>query len=263
MTPPRVASGAGRPPSAPAWLFAGAIAGAACAPAATPLAPQTSASWRGGIERLATLRRGAARDEARTFRVTLSLREPFTGKTLRARGAVAVSPPDALRMILVGPGGTTALDLWTRGDRFRFAVPAIDLVKRGDDRTARASMRGMPVDFLRWWFLRPAEGTLLWHERKLDADRFVLRDGAAIVDLVARDDGRLTATRSTWERDPAGELHRLEEEQVEASGVGCSNVSYRQRSTGLRVEVTCEGEEHAAAPSPRAFEDPDAPRSAP
>jgi hypothetical protein len=260
---PGIAPAAVRPTSVPAWLFAGAIASSACAPAPVPLAPPTSASWRAGVERLATLRRSALADHARTFRVTLALREPFTGKTLRARGAVAVSPPDALRMILVGPGGTTALDLWTRGDRFRFAVPAIGLVKRGDERTARGSMRGMPVDFLRWWFLRPADGTLLWHARDAGGDRFVLRDGAAVVDLFARDDGHLTATRTTWERDASGDLRRLEEEQVEASGVRCSSVSYRQRSTGLRVEVTCEGEEHAAAPSPRAFEDPDGAGSAP
>jgi hypothetical protein len=247
----------------PFWLFAGAIASAACAPSPAPLAAPTSASWHAGLERLATLRRIASAERPRTFRVTLSLREPFTGKTLRARGAVAVSPPDALRMILVGPGGTTALDLWTREGRFRFAVPAIGLVKRGDDRTPRASMRGMPVDFLRWWFLRPAEGTLLWHQRDTRSDRFVLRDGDAIVDLVARDDGAISAARSVWERDPSGELRRLEEEEVESSGVGCSTVSYRQRSTGLRVDVTCEGEERSAPPTPRAFIDPDAAEGAP
>jgi hypothetical protein len=246
------------------WFLAGAIATAGCAPAAATLAPPTSASWRAGLDRLEALRRAATPDRPRTYRETLSLREPFTGKTLRARGGVAVSPPDALRMILVGPGGTTALDLWSRGDRFRFAVPAINLVKRGDERTARASMRGMPVDFLRWWFLRPAAGTLLWHERQADGDRFVLRDGAAIVDLEAHDDGRIEAKRTLWERDASGEQHRLEEERVEASGPGCAKVSYHQRSTGLEVEVACEGEETSAAPSPRAFEDPDlAAREAP
>ena len=153
--------------------------------------------------------------------MTLSLREPFTGKTLRARGGVAVSPPQARRLIHVGPGGTTALDLWTRGDRFRFAVPAIGLVKRGDERTARASMRGMPVDFLRWWFLRPADGKLLWHERAAAADRFVLRDGAAVVDLVARDDGRvhrdaldLGARRAGERSSPRGRAGRGERRRL-------------------------------------------------
>jgi hypothetical protein len=245
-------------PGAPTWILAGALASAACAPPPTPLQRPSTASWRAGKDRLDALRRAATPATPRTLRVTLALREPFTGKTLRARGGVAVAPPESLRLILVGPGGTTALDLWAKGERFRFAVPAIGLVKRGDAATPRASMRGMPVDFLRWWLLRPAAGELLWHERAPGGDRFVLRDGAAIVDLFARDDGRVEATRTVWERDADGALFRLEDEHVEASGVGCATVAYRQRSTGLEVNVVCEGEETERAPSPRAFEDPDA-----
>src|SRR4029079_240686 len=104
--------------------------------------------------------------------------------------------------ILLGPGGTTALDLWAKDDQFRFAVPAIDLLRRGDASTPREQMRGLPVDFLKWWLLRPAEGSLLWHERKGPAERFVLRDGPAIVDLCALDDGAVIARRMTWGGGP-------------------------------------------------------------
>ena len=70
-------------------------------------------------------------------------------------------------MILVGPGGTTALDVWVTKDRFRFAVPAIKLEKRGGVDPAEA--KGLPIGMLRWWFLSPLAGRLL--ARALDAGR--------------------------------------------------------------------------------------------
>jgi hypothetical protein len=161
-------------------------------------------------------------------------------------------------MVLLGPGGTTALDLWLDGGRVRFAVPALELLRRGDASTPRASMRGLPVDFLGWWLLRPFEGTLLWYAREPGDDqggareRFLLRDGEAVVDLRVFDDGRVVATRSTR----AGA--RAETETVEARSLGCGPVVYTQATTGLRIEVTCEGEE-PRPPNPRAFVDPDAP----
>ena len=46
---------------------------------------------------------------------------------LQARGAVAMDPAAGdLRMILLGPGGATAIDLWMHGDAYRFVVPALD-----------------------------------------------------------------------------------------------------------------------------------------
>ncbi|KYF90611.1 hypothetical protein BE20_17135, partial [Sorangium cellulosum] len=207
----------------------------------------------------------------RTLRVRLALREPRTGQVLEARGAIAIAPPaidgrapaaggaaeGALRMILLGPGGTTALDLWARGDRFRFAVPALDLLKRGDASTPRASLRGLPVDFLRWWMLHPAAGTLLWYERAASTASFVLRDGDAVIDLRVDDRGLIGARRTTWAAEGA-RRRKLDEEVVIAEGVGCGHVRYAQASTGLLVTVTCEAEERDRAPDPRAFVDPDA-----
>jgi hypothetical protein len=155
-------------------------------------------------------------------------------------------------MILLGPGGTTALDLWMDGARYRFAVPAIGLQRRGDLGAPRAERRGLPVDFLGWWLLRPASGELLWYGRAPGGERFVLRDGGAVVDLVVGARGQMTARRTTW----AGAT-RLDDETVEAEAPGCAEVRYHQGSTGLTVTVRCEGEA-AGEPPARALADPDA-----
>jgi hypothetical protein len=232
-------------------------------PAACATATESSAAeWKRARERLSELRLGLRGSGPHTLRLSVKLREPFLGRVMEARGAVALSPPSALRMILLGPGGTTALDLWVRDDSFRFAVPAIDLMRRGDASTPREQMRGLPVDFLKWWLLRPAEGTLLWHGRGDGADRFVIRDGRAIVDLCALDDGSVAARRTVWGKgggapSASGDLALLDEESIAATRRGCGPVRYTQASTGLEVAVVCEGEETSRAPNPRAFVDPD------
>ncbi len=205
------------------------------------------------------LRRSAA--VASTRRLALELREPHTGRVLAARGAVAVLPPRALRMILLGPGGTTALDLWASGDRYRFAVPVIDLKKRGDLGGPPEERRGLPVDFLTFWLLRPASGRLLWHAREAAADRFVLRgDGAAVVDLRAFDDGRIDVRRATWSSgggrrappppgrgDRDGRPARLRHRALRASS-----------STGLSRDRAPARTRRRGDPPARALVDPDA-----
>jgi hypothetical protein len=223
---------------------------AACSPALPPRPPDpTTAEWRRGLDRLAALRRSVA--SPRTQRIAVEIREPRSGRTLAARGAVALAPPRALRMILLGPGGTTALDLWMEGSAFRFAVPAIDLNKRGDLGGPREERRGLPVDFLGWWLLHPLDGELLWHGREAASDRFVLRDGGAVIDLRAADDGRVEARRSSWSGP-----ERLDEETIHAAAFGCAEARYHQRSTGLDVIVRCEGETLGAPPA-RALADPE------
>ncbi|MEO7329006.1 MAG: hypothetical protein ABI193_10535 [Minicystis sp.] len=226
-----------------------------------PLHPDAAPStedWQAARAALRTLR--VATGSPRTLKLGLTLREPLSGRVLTARGAAAIKPPDALRMILLGPGGTTALDLWIHGDAYRFAIPAIGLRKRGDAATPAVERRGLPVDFLRFWLLRPAEGALLWAERERapDAQRFLLRDGPALVDLRSFEHQRIEARRSTWSSDLPGEPpHLLDVETVRASALGCGEVHYHQASTGLDVTVQCEGEEKAP-PNPQAFVDPDA-----
>lgn len=239
------------------------LASCSLAPSKTPISspPPTLESWRHAKQLLAGMAERANRP--RTMRIALALREPITGRTLESRGALAVSPPESLRMILLGPGGTTSLDLWLHADEFRFAVPAIDLLKRGNAQTPRANMRGLPVDFLRWWLLRPTSGTLLWHVARDAGTQFVLRDGHAIVDLHVAHSGKIKARRTTWEpsAEHPDEQQKIDEETVEADRLGCGVVQYRQASTNLRVTVTCESEDVDRPPNPKAFVDPDAPAS--
>jgi hypothetical protein len=183
--------------------------------------------------------------------VSLGFAAPYMPTKVSARGGVAMSPPGDLRMILTGPGGVTGLDLWLHDGRFRFAVPAIDRVIRGDTSTPAEKKRGLPVDFLRWWMLDPLAGELLWAGRDDDGLHFVLRDRDAYVDATIAKDGRVTATRTTW--NEAGE--KIDEETLSASSMGCGHIEYKQRSTELSVEATCE-KELGTVPA-RAFVDPD------
>lgn len=245
-----------------ALLGVGSASCAASSAAAPHEGPRpTVASWRHARRTLSSLEQTASRP--RTMQISLSLREPITRRTLESRGALAVAPPESLRMILLGPGGTTSLDLWLHADQFRFAVPAIDLLRRGDSKTPKADMRGLPVDFLRWWLLRPTSGTLLWHVPDAEGDRFVLRDGPSIVDLRVARSGRVTARRTTWEEssDKPGERRKIDDESIDADRFGCGLVRYEQASTNLLVTVKCESEETKRAPNPRAFVDPDAPET--
>lgn len=227
---------------------------AGCSPRPSQ-APPSLKEWRRGLERLEALRKVAGRP--RTERLTIEISEPHTGKILTARGAAAIAPPRSLRMLLVGPGGTTALDVWIHGERYRFAIPAIELIKRGSTAAPRSERRGLPVDFLGYWLLHPAAGDLLWYTREPRGERFVLRDGDAIVDLSAREDGSVEARRTTWAK-----TGRIEDETVTAERMGCGKVRYHQGSIGLDVTVTCEGDAFVAPPS-RAFVDPDAEEDAP
>ncbi|AKT43192.1 hypothetical protein [Chondromyces crocatus] len=236
--------------------------------------PLSVEDQRRGLQRLEAFRKEADGLGARTLRVSFALREPRFGRLLEARGAVAIAPrldpgipgepPGALRMILLGPGGTTALDLWARGRRSRFAVPALDLLHRSDgapsSSTPSSSPRGLPVDFLRWWLLRPASGELRGYQHADGTNVFVLQDGDARIELATRTPGPIAARRRTW-TDARREQLR-DEEVVIADRLGCGTIRYAQSSTGLLVTVRCEAEERTP-PSQRAFDDPDAPASSP
>ncbi|MFO0589462.1 MAG: hypothetical protein U0441_18130 [Polyangiaceae bacterium] len=245
-----------------AFFVAACISLTACAPPAaiTPPKPPTLAEWRSALADLRALKIAASGEGPRTLKLALAMREPFTGRRTEARGAVALSPEQrAVRMILVGPGGTTAFDLWMAADRFRVSVPAIDLLRRGDASTPRAEMRGLPVDFLRFWLLDPTRGDLRWAERAPERTRYWLRDGAAIVTLDVAKTGAVTAERRTWlpAKDGAP-LVLLDDEKVTADKFGCGRAHYTQASTGVEIDITCEGVE-PSPPSERAFLDPDAP----
>lgn len=230
-----------------------------CAARETPHATDASdAAFCAARDRLEAMRKEHRKASKQTVKLTLAA--PVMPQALSARGAVAADPPSNLRMILLGPGGATALDLWVHDTSYRFSVPALGRVIRGDESTPVEKRRGLPVDFLRWWMLDPFGGELLYATESPRGLEFVLRDrrrdGAeAFVDGVVRRDGSVDAERTTW--SPRGE--KVDEETVHATTLGCGAVSYTQASTRLTVEAVCESS--SGDVNPRAFADPDAPPS--
>jgi hypothetical protein len=214
---------------------------------ATSVPDVTQYEWSVARERLARLRR-ARPDRAYVERVRLSISDPRTGRQYQARGAVAVSPGRAARMMLIGPGGTTALDVWVTKQRFRFAVPAIKLEKRGGADASEA--KGLPIGMLRWWFLSPLAGRLLLARTTPDESAWILREDSATVTL--RTDGRrFTALRR--EGDSLEAIEWLSLGLVPHAG---DHGRYLEGRYGLRVDVVVE-EVLPTEPDPEAFADPD------
>jgi hypothetical protein len=244
-------------------LFASAAAGFGCKPASTFRGPYTiiggdprrvvpasdisQSEWTRARERLERLR---AEIPHRPYveRVQIGMRDPRSGKFYQARGAVAVSPDNAARMVLVGPGGTTALDLWVTRDRFRFAIPAIKLEKRGGSDLSQAP--GLPIGFLRWWFLSPLDGQLVLARSGEREAAFVLRDGPATVTLQT-DGERFSAVRRE-----NGRRERLEWFGRSLAPREGARGHYVESQWGLSVQVVVE-EVLPDEPDPAAFFDPD------
>ena len=209
----------------------------------------TQYEWATARDRLARLRQGRP-DKPYVERVRLAISDPRTGRQYQARGAVAVSPGKAARMILVGPGGTTALDVWVTKDRFRFAVPAIKLEKRGGVDPAEA--KGLPIGMLRWWFLSPLAGRLLVARSTKEESAWILRDGAATV-TVRSDGRRFVALRR--EGETLEGIEWISRGLIPQSG---EHGRYIEGRFGLRVEVLVE-ELLPTEPDADAFADPDEP----
>ncbi len=246
-----------------ALVLACAVASTACGPRVWPkgsyatirgerdraikTAEVSQREWALSRERLAHVR---AEQPARPYveRVRLAITDPRSGRQYQARGAVAVSPDRAARMMLVGPGGTTALDVWVTKDRFRFAVPGIQLEKRGGHDPAEA--RGLPIGLLRWWFLDPLGGRLLIAHSDAKESAWLLRDGDAFV-TVRTDGRRFLAVRK--EGDALEGIEWLGRGITPRAG---SRGRYVDGTYGLRVDVVVE-EVMAEEPDPAAFADPD------
>ena len=114
---------------------------------------------RADIEKLVRRPAGIVKQE-----LTIGIKDLASGRGFEGRGVILVLPRHALRMILLGPGGTTAMDVWMRDGRFRVAIPALSRVVRGDAATPRAQMRGMPVDLL-WRLLVDPFGSIAFARR--------------------------------------------------------------------------------------------------
>ena len=176
-----------------------------------------------------------------------------SGRVVDGRGGIAVDPHRALRMILIGPGGLTAIDAWVTVDAWRFAVPALKLVRRGLSVDAKEARR-LPIGFLRWWFLAPLDGNLLWasiQPRRLD---YVLRDPQATVEMsTAHEPPFLHLVAVRTEKGESEEIDSLARSLTPSPG---DRATYVQRASGLRIDVVVDGLGEAP-PDARAFEDPD------
>jgi hypothetical protein len=181
-----------------------------------------------------------------------SMREPRSGRKVDGRGAVAVSPGQAVRMILVGGPGSTVLDAWVAGDRWRVSVPPLGVVRRG----GTEEPADLPVGFLRWWFLAPLAGTLVGAEVTSSGSRWLLREGQGVVELrsgCCPGGHLLSAVRRV-----AGRAERVEECRLGAGPGPGDWARYVDESSGLRVDTELESVS-ASAPDGDAFRDPDGP----
>jgi hypothetical protein len=211
-------------------------------------APEISESdWDMSRSRLMRMRKEQP-NKPYVERIRIAIREPRTGRVFEARGAVAISPDRAARLLLLGPGGTTGLDMWVTKERFRFSVPAIKLERRGG--TDPAETRGLPVGLLRWWFLNPLGGRLLLARSTATETAWVLRDGPATITV--RTDGlRFVAIRREGGRVEG--IEWIGRALVPQAGV---RGRYVEGDWGLHVEVIVE-EVMTTEPDPGAFLDPD------
>jgi hypothetical protein len=245
-----------------AMMVACGAANAGCAPAALELSAPTTAEWEAARARLDLLR-GAQPERPYGVVVRVTLSEPRSGRSFAARGALAVDPHRALRMILLGPGGTTALDAWVTPTAYRFEVPPIGLLDRGGESANPA----LPVDLFRWWFLAPIDGRVLasYDGPELSLQDampckgrwFVLRRGASTVTLCeAEGDGRALEILAT-ERTTAGAFERLSFHGQSLTPHAGDRAEYEDARSGVRAHVEVESCD-PDPPDPIAFLDPDA-----
>jgi hypothetical protein len=181
----------------------------------------------------------------------MAMVESRSGHAVDGRGAIAVAPGRALRMVLVGAAGTTMLDAWMTPHKWRIAVPPANVVRRGDDGKEPSEL---PVGFLRWSFFRPLEGTLVAGSPQVGGMLFVLRDDEAVLEVRVRpcDRGELTMTT----RHAAGRTERLDECRASSTPRQGDWVRYEDQSSGLRVDLTLESVAEEL-PDEEAFRDPD------
>lgn len=185
--------------------------------------------------------------------VTVDFFEPRSRRHFDGRGAVGVDPGHAMRMILVGPAGEPALDVWVTKGAWRLVVPAIRLVRRGGAETPS----GSPVGFFRSWFVDPLGGTLLaLGPAAGSAEGGTTQTGAR--ELIVRNP--FGGTLHVLDAD-AGEtlrsirVRRRSGAHTESFSYAGGHASYRDETSGLTVEVTL-GPVQRDPPDPEAFRDP-------
>jgi hypothetical protein len=223
---------------------------AACTPASATWEQPTPEAWA-ELRRELSSERASNRVTPWTANVSATLNEPRSGRVLDARGALAVSPGRALRMILVAGAGATVLDTWVTPDAWRVEVPPASLVQRGRSEEPPE----LPIGFLRSWFFRPLGGTLFAAGVDRGRSRWLLRDADAVVDLSVGTCDRGKHLRMT--RRARARTERLD--VCERAGLRPSagdRVRYIDDENGLSVALAIESVADEPPPA-AAFDDPD------
>ncbi len=186
--------------------------------------------------------------------LSIGIRDLVSGRGFEGRGVVMVKPREALRMILLGPGGTTAMDVWIADGKFRVAIPALDRIMRGDASTPRDAMRGLPVDLLWRWLVDPFGGTFV-HART---------EGQGFLAFLKRGPTSFEIRRRTPEGAEGwffekgkliGVAHGREERIGDA--LFPVDVDYVGLDPAMKVHVQGTGATVVTEVSPRVFADPD------
>jgi hypothetical protein len=218
-----------------------------CTSERPPAVPSPSqAEWNRAHAELAALR-ARAPSTPYTARVAVTLHA--YGQTLEGRGAIAVLPGQALRMIVVGPAGATAFDLWMNEEAWRIEVPAASMVRRGG---AKDTAPGLPTGFFRTWFLDPLGGRLLASA----GSKLVLRDrvgGMWVLDVTRGDTLHVAAVRKSSEG-----LQMLDFVGAPSSPLAGDRARWSDPAAGLAVEVQIE-DVAKEPPDAEAFVEPKGP----
>ena len=212
--------------------------------------------------------------------LTLAIRDGVSGRGFEGRGVVAVRPGHALRMILLGPGGTTAMDVWIREGAFRVSIPPLDRIVRGDASTPKERLRGLPIGLLSRWLVSPFGGALVAaHEGRVDVEGRVIDDdatgpgGARSFVAFLRRDGvfearvrevspRSIMARAWWFEHGKVVAFLAGEEQAMEGAIVPRVAHYVSLDPPMRVDVTATETARVAAGEslpPATFADPDAP----
>jgi hypothetical protein len=186
--------------------------------------------------------------------LTIGIRDLISGRGFEGRGVVIVQPRHALRMILLGPGGTTAMDVWIVDGKFRVAIPALERVVRGDGSTPRATMRGMPIDLL-WRLLVDPFGSVAYARKSGDTLTTWVRRGNGAAEIRTRSPQGMRA----WFFDQ-GVLKGVATGDEVALGDALvpSHVDYVATDPAMEVRVVSTAAVTVNEVSPAVFADPDA-----
>jgi hypothetical protein len=237
-----------------AFVFA---AGLSCAPAAPPPWPSaTPQTWPILGRALEDVRDARPREPwAAGLRITMH--DPRSGRVVDGRGAIAVAPGRAVRMILIAGAGATVLDAWVTASRWRVAVPPLDVVRRG----GADAPSDLPVGFLRWWLLTPVAGALFAAAFTREGFVWLLRDEGAVIELreavralPAGACARGSSLRAT--RRQHGHTEKVDECRTPGAPTVGDSAAYVDEASGLRVDLVFESVA-STPPASEAFEDPD------